>query len=99
MTEPVNAPHVNPSHGLSHAVGASNPPLLELTIGQALDATVAAHGDGTAIVVPHQGVRWTWRELAERADAVAAGLLALGLEPGDRVGIWAPNCVEWLLTQ
>ncbi len=99
MTEPVNAPRVTPSNGLSHAVGASSPPLLELTIGQALDATVAAHGDGTAIVVPHQGVRWSWRELAERADAVAAGLLALGLEPGDRVGIWAPNCVEWLLTQ
>jgi fatty-acyl-CoA synthase len=84
---------------LSHARGASTPPLQECTIGQALDATVAAHGAREALVVPHQGVRWTWRELADRADAVAAGLLAMGLQPGDRVGIWAPNCAEWVLTQ
>ena len=84
---------------LSHARGATTPPLQEATIGQALDATVARHGDREALVVPHQGVRWTWRQLAERADAVAAGLLAMGLQPGDRVGIWAPNCAEWVLTQ
>jgi fatty-acyl-CoA synthase len=74
-------------------------PLLGLTIGQQLDATVAAHADREALVVRQQGVRWTWQELAERADAVAAGLLALGLEPGDRVGIWSPNNAEWVLTQ
>ncbi|MFM2120263.1 MAG: hypothetical protein RL722_1731 [Pseudomonadota bacterium] len=85
--------------GLSHARGIDTPALIEHTIGRALDLTVAAHGEREAIVVPHQGVRWTWRELAERSDAVAAGLLALGLAPGDRVGIWAPNCAEWLLTQ
>ncbi len=89
--------HTTP--GLSHATGAATPPLLEHTIGQALDATVAAHGQREALVVPHQGVRWSWAELAERADALAAGLLALGLQPGDRVGIWAPNCAEWVLTQ
>ena len=84
---------------LSHSRGASAPPLQEQTIGAALAATAAAHGAREALVVPHQGVRWTWNELAERADAVAAGLLALGLAPGDRVGIWAPNCAEWALTQ
>ena len=79
---------------LSYARGASTPPLQEQTIGQALAATVARHGAREALVVPHQGVRWTWSELAERADEVAAGLLALGLQPGDRVGIWAPTCAE-----
>jgi fatty-acyl-CoA synthase len=84
---------------LSYARGAATPPLQELTIGQALAETAARHGDRAALVVPHQGVRWTWNELAHRADEVAAGLLALGLQPGDRVGIWAPNCSEWVLTQ
>ena len=83
----------------SRARGASKPPLLEQTIGQALADTAARHADREALVVPHQGVRWTWAELAMRADEVAAGLLALGLLPGDRVGIWAPNCSEWVLTQ
>ncbi len=83
----------------SYVSGTSDMPLLGLTIGQQLDATVAAHADREALVVRQQGVRWTWQELAERADAVAAGLLALGLEPGDRVGIWSPNNAEWVLTQ
>ncbi|MFM2067985.1 MAG: hypothetical protein RLZZ584_2894 [Pseudomonadota bacterium] len=99
MSTPRPTPQPLPPAAVSHAVGVTSPPLLEHTIGRALDLTVAAHGEREAIVVPHQGVRWTWRELAERADGVAAGLLALGLAPGDRVGIWAPNCVEWLLTQ
>ena len=89
----------DPTASLSHARGASTPPLQVQTIGQALAATAALHGDNEALVVPHQGVRWTWRELAQRADEVAAGLQALGLLPGDRVGIWAPNCAEWVLTQ
>ena len=84
---------------LSHARGDAQPPLMDMTIGQALDATVARHGAREALVVPYQGVRWTWQQLALRADEVAAGLLALGLVPGDRVGIWAPNCAEWVLTQ
>ncbi|MES2717903.1 MAG: AMP-binding protein [Pseudomonadota bacterium] len=84
---------------LSHARGASAPPLMNCTIGQALADTVARHGGREALVVPHQAVRWTWAELATRADELAAGLLAMGLAPGDRVGIWAPNCAEWVLTQ
>ena len=83
----------------SYAQGSQQPPLWSITIGQALDNTVARHGEREALVVPHQGVRWTWAQLAQRVDEVAAGLLALGLVPGDRVGIWAPNCAEWVLTQ
>ncbi len=89
----------DPSPTLSLSRGATTPPLQDLTIGAALAATVAVHGDREALVVPHQAVRWTWAQLAERVDDVAAGLLALGLQPGDRVGIWAPNCAEWVLTQ
>jgi len=84
---------------LSWVRGADTPPLLEETIGQALDRAVAAWPDGLALVSAHQGVCLTWRELARRADDLAAGLLALGLAPGDRVGIWSPNCAEWTLTQ
>ena len=79
--------------------GADAPPLLETTIGQALDAAAARWGDAEALVATHQNLRWSWRGLAQRADAFAAGLLALGLEPGDRVGIWSPNCAEWVLVQ
>jgi fatty-acyl-CoA synthase len=79
--------------------GANEPPLLEITIGQALDRAAARWGDAEALVSVAQGIRWSWRELAQRAEAMAAGLLALGLEPGDRIGIWSPNCAEWALTQ
>ena len=83
----------------SIARGAQEPPLIELTIGQMLAQTAAWHPNREGLVVVHQSIRWNWRELLERADALAAGLLGLGLEPGDRVGIWAPNCAEWVLTQ
>ena len=83
----------------SYDHGTSDRKLIGQTIGSAFDRTVAQHGDREALVVVHQNVRWTWSQLAERVDALAAGLLALGLEPGDRVGIWAPNCSEWTLTQ
>ena len=79
--------------------GADVPPLLEITIGQALDQAAERWGDAEALVSVAQGVRWSWRELAVEADAMAAGLLALGLEPGDRLGVWSPNCAEWALTQ
>ena len=84
---------------LSWVRGADSPPLLETTIGQALDLAVERWGDRPALISPPQNLRWTWRELAARADAVAAGLLALGLEPGERIGIWSPNCAEWVVTQ
>ncbi|HEY2707351.1 MAG TPA: AMP-binding protein [Caulobacteraceae bacterium] len=84
---------------LSWVKGADAPPLLESTIGQALDAAAITWRGREALVSSHQNIRWTWAELAHRADAFAAGLLALGLEPGDRVGIWSPNCAEWVVAQ
>jgi fatty-acyl-CoA synthase len=83
----------------SQARGATEPPLLDCTIGEQLVRTASRFRDAEALVVPHQAVRWTWGELLARADAFAAGLLALGLERGDRVGIWAPNCAEWTVVQ
>jgi fatty-acyl-CoA synthase len=84
---------------LSWVKGADVPPLLDLTIGRALDRAAEQWGDADALVSVAQEVRWSWRELAHRADEMAAGLLALGLERGDRIGIWSPNCAEWALTQ
>ncbi len=84
---------------LSYVHGANSQPLLGQTIGAAFDATAAAHPDGMALIARHQGIRWTYAELKDRIDAFAAGLLALGLEPGDRIGVWAPNCAEWAITQ
>ncbi|MFZ4759820.1 MAG: AMP-binding protein, partial [Burkholderiaceae bacterium] len=84
---------------LSYDHGTGNAKLIGETIGAAFDRTVARWPDREALVVAHQGVRWTWAELGRRVDALAAGLLALGLERGDRIGIWAPNCSEWTLTQ
>src|SRR5882757_280293 len=80
-------------HGLDTA------PLRFETIGQALDASVVRWGSNDALVVQHQDIRWTYTEFKQRVDALAAGLLALGLSPGERIGIWAPNCAEWALTQ
>ena len=73
--------------------------LIEMTIGECFDQTVLRHPDGEALVVRHQDVRWTWSDLKARVDAVAAGLIERGLKPGDRVGIWAPNCAEWVVVQ
>src|SRR5215469_5060252 len=83
----------------SYVKGASTPPLLEQTIDQALAAAIARTPDLEMLVSRHQNVRWTYCEFGERAERLAAGLVALGLNPGDRVGIWAPNCAEWILTQ
>ncbi|MBI4695991.1 MAG: AMP-binding protein [Gammaproteobacteria bacterium] len=84
---------------LSYVQGADAEGLKYITVGRLLDATAAAYGDREALVVRHQDVRLTYAELKTRVDACAAGLLALGLEPGDRIGIWSPNRVEWVLTQ
>ncbi len=79
--------------------GVEPTPLKYQTIGQALDEAAATWGSREALVVRHQNVRWTYSELKERAESLAAGLLSLGLQRGDRVGIWAPNCSEWAVTQ
>jgi fatty-acyl-CoA synthase len=84
---------------LSYVHGAHDVPLIGDTIGAFLRKVAARHGEREALVVPYQDVRWTYREFDERVTAVAAGLLALGLQPGERVGIWSQNCAEWVLVQ
>ncbi|MCE0915302.1 AMP-binding protein [Pseudomonas sp. NMI760_13] len=83
----------------SYTRGRQDKPLLTLTIGQAFDATVALHGEREALVVRHQGLRYSWRELAAEVDVHARALMALGVEVGERVGIWAPNCAQWCILQ
>lgn len=83
----------------SYVHGASAVPLIGDTIGVHFDRAVARWPESEALVVRHQEVRWTYRELQRQVDAFAAGLLALGLERGDRVGIWSPNNAEWVVTQ
>ncbi|MGA7973396.1 MAG: AMP-binding protein, partial [Pseudolabrys sp.] len=83
----------------SYSNGVSTIPLIGDTIGVHFDKVVARFGDRPALIVRHQNVRWSYAELNEKVDACAAGLIALGLEPGDRVGIWSPNNSEWVITQ
>lgn len=84
---------------ISHVRGSNEPPLLEKTVGELFDGAVGEHGGATALIVPPQSCRLSWNELDERVRKLGAGLLASGLEPGDRVGILAPNCVEWIVVQ
>ena len=83
----------------SYARGETSPALLEETVGANFDRTVAEHGDREALVEVATGRRWTYTELNEDVNALARGLLAAGVAKGDRVGIWAPNCAEWTMTQ
>ena len=83
----------------SYVCGTSDAPLLGITIGQSLDQAARRWGEREALVSPSHGVRWTWQELADRVDALAAGFLALGLAPGARIGVWSLNRPEWTLTQ
>ncbi|WP_116048757.1 AMP-binding protein [Amycolatopsis palatopharyngis] len=83
----------------SYASGISDVPLLGDTIGDNFDRTVAAFADRDALVDRETGRRWSYRELAAEVDALALGLLESGVDKGDRVGIWAPNCAEWTFTQ
>lgn len=83
----------------SYVHGTSTTPLIGLTLGQFFDSAVERWGERDALVSRHQDIRWSYRQFKEQVDAVAAGLLALGLEPGDRVGIWSHNNAEWIVTQ
>ncbi len=83
----------------SYVSGTSDKPLLGDTIGGNFDRTVAEYGDRDALVDRASGRRWTYRQLADEVNAVALGLVDLGVGKGDRVGIWAPNCAEWTFTQ
>ena len=87
---------LRPQGGRSYVAGPTDDPLRFITIPALLDEAVAAHGARDAVIFAATGMRWSWYDLQQRADEVAAGLLALGVKRGDRVGIWAPNCPEWL---
>ncbi len=83
----------------SYVHGADAEPLLGRTVGGVLDGAARRWPDGEALVVPYQSIRWSWRELQARARELAAGFVALGLAPGERVGILAPNLAEWVVVQ
>ena len=83
----------------SYTSAISDTPLLGDTIGENLDSTVSRFPDRPALVDVPAGRRWSYAELAADVDALALGLLAAGVSVEDRVGIWAPNCAEWVLTQ
>ena len=83
----------------SYTCGPQSKPLLPMTIGAAFDRTVERFPQREALVVRHQQLRYTWAELAEAVDRCARALLALGLQAGERVGIWSPNNAQWCITQ
>lgn len=83
----------------SYDFGPTDVPVLEETIGANFERMVAAGPDAEALVEVETGRRWTYAELNDEVDAVARGLMASGVQKGDRVGIWAPNCAEWVMLQ
>ncbi|QUE74019.1 AMP-binding protein [Stutzerimonas stutzeri] len=83
----------------SYTCGPQTKPLLAMTIGAAFDRAVERFAEREALVVRHQNLRYTWAQLADKVDRCARGLLALGLQPGERVGIWSPNNAQWCITQ
>jgi fatty-acyl-CoA synthase len=91
--QPTRAPST-----LSFVSGSSAQPLLYRTVDGVLKAAAAEVPDRAALVVPFQSVRFTFAELDRQIDQVARGMVACGLKPGERIGIWAPNCAEWILT-
>ncbi|GAC82634.1 AMP-binding protein [Gordonia paraffinivorans] len=88
-----------PAQNLAHTRGPDTPPLLEETIGATLARTVEQYGDRIALIDAAAGRQWTYTEFLRDVRALAAGLLRLGVAPGDRVGLWAPNRFEWVLAQ
>ncbi len=84
---------------LSYVHGGGTQPLLGETLGACFDRIVERFGEREALVVRHQNIRWTYRELQRRANNLAVALLRLGLNPGERIGIWSQNNAEWLLVQ
>jgi len=96
-TSAVDAPSVTRTPSYAH--GASGIPLIGDTIGAHLAEIARLHPDADALIVPHQGVRLSYAQLLAASDRVARGLLALGMQTGERVGIWAPNRTEWVVMQ
>ena len=99
-TQPTHAgPQIEPRDRLSYVRGSTDIPLSDATVSRFLRDTAARFPDRPAVIFREQNIRWTWREFADEVDVLASGLLSLGVEAGDRVGIWSPNRSEWLLTQ
>ena len=90
---------IAPMDETSHVVGPADPPLLDVTIPAFLRGAVEHHPENEVAVFCGQGVRWTYAEFSGLVDQLAAGFLALGLDKGDRIGIWSPNRTEWVLAQ
>ena len=92
---------VKDTAGLEHSYykGAQSPALINKTIGDYFDSIVDNNPDHPAIVLHHQNIRLSYKEYQQQINQLAMGLLALGVKPGDRVGIWSPNNLEWCLTQ
>ncbi|MBV8578529.1 MAG: AMP-binding protein [Acetobacteraceae bacterium] len=84
---------------LSYVHGATATPLVGGTVGTSFDRTVSRWGDCPGLIVRQQDIRWSYRELGDKVEEFAVGLLALGLQRGDRIGIWSPNNAEWVVTQ
>jgi fatty-acyl-CoA synthase len=84
---------------MSHRFGSSSVPLLDDTIGDTLSRTVARVPDADALVECETGRRWTYAQLDHDVDRLARGLLDAGVAIGDRIGIWSPNCAEWVVLQ
>ncbi len=84
---------------MSYTSGICNKPLIGKTIGKLFDEIVAQYPENEALIVHHQGIRLTYRQLKEQVDTCARALIAIGLEKGERVGIWSPNCAEWAIIQ
>src|SRR4051812_126653 len=84
---------------LSYVHGASNVELVAKTIGNALDDAAAQWPDHPAVIARDQNTRVSWSELKERCDGFAKALIAQGCKPGDRIGVWALNRIEWVITQ
>jgi fatty-acyl-CoA synthase len=85
--------------GPSYASGVGEAPLIGETIGALLQRVAAEHPEREALVSRHQGIRLTYAELDAQTDVLARAFMAAGMDVGDRVGIWSPNCAEWALTQ
>ena len=83
----------------SYSCGASSEPIIYETIGNYFEGIVEQYPDAEAVVACHQDVRWTYAQFKEQIDAFATGLLKLGIQPGERVGVWGPNSTEWVVTQ
>ena len=84
---------------ISYSTGTSAVPLIGKTVGEMFDEIAERYPDTEAVVSVHEGIRWTYRELRERAEALGRGLMALGVEKGDRVGLWMMNHADWIATQ